>query len=301
MRNSAVLPRRAFLLGVMLGLTVVSIAQTGPTTSGLVVIVPVANMFSRATLDADVVSQAIYGTAVTPLEEKEGWVRVKTPDDYPGWMETAAIRRRAVDEKLYASSGKIAHVDSLSANLYREASVTRHAPMITVPFETRLEVIAQGEGRSQNWFQVHLPDGRSSWIQAGDVTVDPKPLDIENCITLAKKFLGVTYTWGGMSSFGYDCSGFMEMLIRHRGILMPRDAALQAGWSGAVKVERNELQPGDLLYFGASTARITHTGMYIGNGEFIHDTTNTHPMVQISRLDDQPWTKLLVVARRVKP
>jgi cell wall-associated NlpC family hydrolase len=40
--------------------------------------------------------------------------------------------------------------------------------------------------------------------------------------------------------------------------------------------------------------------MYIGNGEFIHDTTNTHPEVQISKLDDMPWTKLLVAARRVK-
>jgi hypothetical protein len=300
MRSSAILARRAFLLGAILGLTVFAIAQTGPNTSGLVVIVPVANMYSRATLDADVVSQAIYGTTVTLLEEKEGWVKVKTPDDYPGWIESAMLRRLAADEKAYASSGKIAHVDNLSANLYREPSVTRHAPMITVPFETRMEVIAPGEGRSQSWLQVRLPDGRFAWIQAGDVTVDPKPLSIEECIGLAKKFLGVTYTWGGMSSFGYDCSGFMEMLIRHRGIIMPRDANLQAGWSGAVKVERNELQPGDLLYFGASTERITHTGMYIGNGEFIHDTTNAHPMVQISRLDDQPWTKLLVVARRVK-
>jgi cell wall-associated NlpC family hydrolase len=40
--------------------------------------------------------------------------------------------------------------------------------------------------------------------------------------------------------------------------------------------------------------------MYIGNGEFIHDTTNTRPMVQISRLDDQPWTRLLVACRRAK-
>jgi cell wall-associated NlpC family hydrolase len=46
--------------------------------------------------------------------------------------------------------------------------------------------------------------------------------------------------------------------------------------------------------------KVTHTGMYIGNGEFIHDTTHERPMVQISRLNDEPWTKLLVAARRVK-
>jgi cell wall-associated NlpC family hydrolase len=67
-----------------------------------------------------------------------------------------------------------------------------------------------------------------------------------------------------------------------------------------VPVERKDLRPGDLLFFGASLAKITHTGMYIGNGEFIHDTSDTHPGVQISKLDDMPWTKLLVAVRRVK-
>jgi gamma-D-glutamyl-L-lysine dipeptidyl-peptidase len=81
---------------------------------------------------------------------------------------------------------------------------------------------------------------------------------------------------------------------------MPRDADLQAGWTGVISVDRKDLQPGDLLFFGSSASRITHTGMYLGHGEFIHDTTHDHPGVQISRLDDMPWTKLLVATRRVK-
>jgi len=126
------------------------------------------------------------------------------------------------------------------------------------------------------------------------------PLSIEETLQLARKFLGITYTWGGVSSFGFDCSGFTQMLIRQRGIEMPRDADLQAGWTGVTPVDRKDLQPGDLLFFGSSASRITHTGMYLGQGEFIHDTTHDHPGVQISRLDDRPWTKLLVAARRVK-
>jgi cell wall-associated NlpC family hydrolase len=88
--------------------------------------------------------------------------------------------------------------------------------------------------------------------------------------------------------------------MREHGVLMPRDADVQAAWSGVVAVDRKELKPGDLLFFGASVNKITHTGMYIGGGEFIHDTTHDHPMVQISRLDDQPWTRLLVASRRPK-
>jgi cell wall-associated NlpC family hydrolase len=88
--------------------------------------------------------------------------------------------------------------------------------------------------------------------------------------------------------------------VRQRGIEMPRDADVQAVWSGVVSVDRKDLQPGDLLFFGASPNKITHTGMYIGGGEFIHDTTHGKPGVQISRLDDEPWTHLLVAARRIK-
>jgi cell wall-associated NlpC family hydrolase len=90
------------------------------------------------------------------------------------------------------------------------------------------------------------------------------------------------------------------MLVRQRGVNMPRDADLQAAWNGVVAIDRKDLRAGDLLFFGSSPANITHTGMFIGNGEFIHDTTHNHPMVQISRLDDEPWTKILVACRRVK-
>ena len=60
------------------------------------------------------------------------------------------------------------------------------------------------------------------------------------------------------------------------------------------------VQAGDLLFFGSSPKNITHTGMYIGEGQFIHDVTNGHPVVQISKLEDEPWTRLLVACRRVK-
>jgi len=88
------------------------------------------------------------------------------------------------------------------------------------------------------------------------------------------------------------------MLVRQGGVEMPRDAQPQANWTRNQPVERAALQPGDLLYFGSSDKKITHTGFYLGHGAFIHATTNTHPVLQISRLDDEPWTKLFVAARR---
>jgi gamma-D-glutamyl-L-lysine dipeptidyl-peptidase len=261
-----------------------------------VVLDPVANMYSRPSRDADVVSQAIYGANVGVLEEQEGWAHIRTADDYTGWTPLPSLLKG----RPYAASGKVAEVQSLFAHVYREASVTRHAPLITLPFETKLEIVAEPAGEA-HWLQVRLPDDRAGWVQAGDISLNPNKLTISETLEFAKRFLGLPYTWGGTSSYGYDCSGFSQMLGRRRGISMPRDAQPQADWSGVVPVERKEdLQPGDLLYFGSSAKKITHTGIYMGEGRFINATTHETPMVRIDDLNDPYWTKILVAMRRVK-
>ena len=70
--------------------------------------------------------------------------------------------------------------------------------------------------------------------------------------------------------------------------------------AASAAVERKDLQPGDLLYFGASEKKITHTGIYMGDGKFINATTHVTPMVRIDDLNDAYWSKLLVAARRLK-
>jgi gamma-D-glutamyl-L-lysine dipeptidyl-peptidase len=275
----------------MMGFAVAFFAAAMPHA---VVLRPVVDMYSKPTTDADVVSQAIYGANVAIVEQQPGWARIRTADDYTGWTPLAALRLGPP----YAAGERVAEVASLFAHIYREPSVTAHAPLITVPFETRLE-IAAGEPPS-GWFRVRLADGRQGWVQAGDVARHPAPLSTAEMLALSKRFLGLPYTWGGTSSFGYDCSGFVQMLERRRGIPMPRDAQPQAEWSGVVPVERRALEPGDLLYFGGSGKRITHTGMYLGDGKFINATTYQTPTVRIDDLDDPHWAKLLVAIRRVK-
>jgi len=257
------------------------------------VLKPVANMYSAATEDTDVVSQALYGVNVACLEEQDGFVKVRTPDDYTGWMPAAWLRRG----RAYAIDGRVAQVDSLFANLYREPDVTKHQPVLVLPFETRLEVVAEPED-NQRWMQVRLVDDRLAWVQRGDVTFDAQPLSAEAAIELSKRFLGLPYLWGGTSSFGFDCSGFVQLLYRRQGLIIPRDARPQAHWEGFVPVERQDLKPGDLLFFGRSLDRISHTGMYLNDGLFINATTYQRPMVRIDNLEEKHWTQLYVAARR---
>jgi hypothetical protein len=265
-----------------------------------VVVMPVANMYSGPSENTDVVSQAIHGTTVAVLEQKDGFSKIRTPDDYTGWIAGAHIRSYAAGAQPYAAGGATAQVEQLFANLYREPDVTKHQPVVTLPYEARLELLSKPAG-AERWLQARLADGRTAWVQKGDLSFESARAGIPDTIEFSKRFLGLPYLWGGTSSFGYDCSGFTQMLCRRRGINMPRDAGPQARWDGVTPVaSKQDLEAGDLLYFGSSEKKITHTGMYIGNGEFIHATTNERPAVQISKLDDPHWTKLLVAMRRVK-
>ncbi|MBI5085146.1 MAG: SH3 domain-containing protein [Acidobacteria bacterium] len=129
-----------------------------------VVAEPVLNMHSKPSVDADVVSQAIYGVTVRILAEQDGWLRIKTPgDNYLGWAESAGLRKLKEGET-YATSGRLATVESLRAHLYREASVTRHRPLLTVPFDARLEVMEERATEGGRWLAVRLPDGRKAWV-----------------------------------------------------------------------------------------------------------------------------------------
>jgi cell wall-associated NlpC family hydrolase len=268
-----------------------------------VVNVPVADMFSHPTADADVVSQATYGDTVGVITQQPGWTEIRTLDDqYTGWVPDADLLQEKVGDT-YASKGQVAVVEELAAHLYREPDLTKHAPVLTVPFETHLEITeVRPDGR---WLKVRLVDGRSAWVQQGDVHLYPDAtkipkgsMTIPQMVAFSHRFLGLPYTWGGRSSFGYDCSGFTQMLMRQRGYSIPRDADIQAAWSGFESIPVTSLQAGDLLYFGHD-GKITHTGMYIGNNQFIHATVSGHPVIQISELNDH-WRKLLIAERRVK-
>jgi SH3-like domain-containing protein len=273
-------------------------AQQSVDNADSVVAKAVVNMYRDPSATSDVVSQALYGTGVFTLKTQPGWINIRTADGYTGWV--AASDLKPLNGGTYAPAGKAVRIAELTANVYSEPDVTLHAPVLQLPWEARLETVPDAAKNTERWLQVRLVDGQLAWVQRGDVTGDFTLLSISEMLELSHKFLGITYTWGGVSSYGFDCSGFTQMLERQRGIEMPRDADLQAAWDRMMPVERKDLQPGDLLYFGSSLAKITHTGMYLGDGKFIHDTTHDHPGIQISRLDDMPWAKLLVAMRRIK-
>jgi gamma-D-glutamyl-L-lysine dipeptidyl-peptidase len=262
----------------------------------------VENMYSAPNADKDVVSQAFLGQTVGILEAKGTFVKVETPDRYQGWIATAALSRYAtVATPRYASSGRVADVRSLIANVYRETDVTTARPKAKAPLSARLEVL---DGPIQDrWYKVRLPNGEMGFVQKGDVEVrdaaTPRsvgsPTDL---VATGRRLLGVPYLWGGMTPLGVDCSGFVGLVYRVHGRVLPRDADLQFGDPKAQAVERADLQPGDLVFFGRAASNITHVGMYLGDDRFINATTHETPIVREDRLDDGHWVALYQGARR---
>ena len=106
----------------------------------------------------------------------------------------------------------------------------------------------------------------------------------------SQNFLGLPYTWGGRSSFGYDCSGFVQMLYRQMGIFLPRDSKDQCHWSGFREILEGEIDSGDLIFFGSGINKITHVGMYLEKGKFIHATVAENmPYIRTSSIESVEW------------
>jgi cell wall-associated NlpC family hydrolase len=87
----------------------------------------------------------------------------------------------------------------------------------------------------------------------------------------AMNFLGVPYRRGGNTPTGFDCSGFTRHVFeRSLGLVLPRRADQQARNAGLLNVQRDELKPGDLVFFNTMRRAFSHVGIYVGDGKFIH-------------------------------
>jgi len=112
----------------------------------------------------------------------------------------------------------------------------------------------------------------------------------------ALEYRGVRYRWGGMSTRGMDCSGLVALVLRDYGIKAPHNA--KALYKLGKSVSRENLQPGDLVFFHTTRPGISHVGIAIGNGKFVH-ASSSKGRVRVDRLDTGYYSQRLVGAKRV--
>ena len=114
-------------------------------------------------------------------------------------------------------------------------------------------------------------------------------------VNYAYKFLGKPYVYGAAGPNAFDCSGLTQFIYNKFGVDISRTTYTQV--NEGIKVNRNELRAGDLVFFNTGGS-ISHVGIYIGNGEFIHAPRSGKP-VMVSSLSDGYYSQKYATARRI--
>lgn len=109
------------------------------------------------------------------------------------------------------------------------------------------------------------------------------------------KLVGIKYRYGGTTTKGFDCSGFTSYVFNKVGIKLLRSSREQA--TMGIKVDRDDLRPGDLVFFNTFGKRISHVGIYLGDGKFVHSSSKRG--VRISSMSEKYYVKRYVTSRRV--
>ena len=113
---------------------------------------------------------------------------------------------------------------------------------------------------------------------------------------LAKEQLGKPYQWGASGPEKFDCSGLVMYVYDNLGVKLPRVTGEQA-YAG-VHVDREDLQPGDLVFFKLNGSRIDHVGIYLGHAKFVH-APRKHQPVRTDSLNDSYWRGRFKGGRRL--
>lgn len=279
--------------------------------------ISVANNRSQPQHSAELMTQTLLGTPVQVLKKQGGFYLVRTPDNYLAWIDSGGIKTMTkVEFENWQKAEKVIFTADFG-----------HAFMTANVNSQRVSDLVNGNilqllATENNFYKVGYPDGRigylpkaqaslyNQWVKKANPTAD-------QILTAAKTFIGVPYLWGGTSVKGVDCSGFTKSAYFLNGIIIPRDASQQALVGLPVDVLENEdisvekclnnLKPGDLLFFsiskrkGINGGRVTHTAIYMGNGEFIQAAgmVKINSLVPTAANYDAGQSPTLVGARRM--
>jgi cell wall-associated NlpC family hydrolase len=125
------------------------------------------------------------------------------------------------------------------------------------------------------------------------------PALADSILERGMSLIGTRYRMGGTSEAGFDCSGFIGYLFREEaGMNLPRSTREMINVNAPL-VARNNLKPGDLLFFSTNgRGRVSHAGIYLGDDQFIHSSSRRSGGVRIDNLGDRYWSKTFIEAKR---
>jgi cell wall-associated NlpC family hydrolase len=281
------------------------------------------NVRTGASTDKDVKFTLAKFTPVTVVDVQGQWCKVRTASGNEGWAAGwvldfqppgEAEATKVVDgERVEAKAG---WVNRPSVNIRKDAGMDKSV-VTQAPLGTEVVIIDQKSG----WFKVALGDGTMGWVDQDLIKTraeqaaaasdssdtgssDSQPPAVtsgsgsgRDVVREAMRHLGKAYVGGGDGPDSFDCSGFTSYVYRQFGVNLARTTTGQ--YLQGRPVSRDELSPGDVVVFeNTYRAGISHVGIYIGQGRFIH-ASNSRSGVKISDLDSSYYASRYVGARRM--
>jgi gamma-D-glutamyl-L-lysine dipeptidyl-peptidase len=248
-----------------------------------VVQISVANLRSKPSHSSELVTQATLGTPLKIYKKDGGWYYVQTPDGYLAWVDYGGVTPVSLQElETWRAAEKIIYLEPYGVS-YSEPNEDSQAVTDLVAGN-----ILELKGEKKGFYEVTYPNNKTAFVDKAAAqpyrkwvaSLEPTG---ENLIKTARQLMGVPYLWGGTSPKGVDCSGYTKTIFFLNGMVLPRDASQQIAAGEEVDSTKNfeNLQPGDLLYFGrkatdTTSERIIHVGMWIGDNKFIHSMGEVH-------------------------
>ncbi len=256
--------------------------------------VPVATFYEAPSYTAPVLTQAVLGSPVDILRNNR-WLQVRLPDGYIAWVSAEQISACTEDE-FRNRFRQPQYLVTATETALRQKPGDSAKRLALLPSMARL---FQTDKKHGIWKPVQLPDGRFGYVKAADIqsttefvrhwdAVRESPERYGSALVkLAEELLGQSYLWAGTSTFGVDCSGFTQTVYLRTGLILPRDADLQAETGPQVFPP---YRAGDLLFFGkkataSSPEKISHVALSLGGNRFIHSRADVRTG-SLSPLDD---------------
>jgi len=233
-------------------------------TDTLITNVTVAGIFSAPQFQSEMISQSLLWEKLEVLEKKGNWYKAKQCDDYIGWIHKFYIIELKNEIKKSATYIETNPLGQIFTHPDINSETIQNCTFGTILPATDTKKI-----NNNWWHKVILPDNKNGWLLNNGYK---KCTSIRETIQeISVKLLGIPYVWGGRSSYGFDCSGFIQTIFKFCGIPLPRDSKDQFAVSSLIEQDSNENLRGDLIFFSKND-KINHIAISLGGNQFIHSS-----------------------------
>lgn len=207
--------------------------------------------------------------------------------------------------KMQSRSNYIGIVNSCDYLNIRTGPSTKNPVLDKIYTDEKVTVL---EANQNGWIKIQNSSGTQGWVNSKYISIqenleveqpqeDIRQKQIDELLSVASKQLGKPYKWGASGPNAFDCSGLTYYVYKNSvDISLPRTSKDQAKVGNSVS--KNELQPGDLVFFNTSGKGISHVGMYVGDSKFIHSPSSGKP-VKYDNINSTYYKNKFVTAKRI--